>query len=680
MTSTITTLKHLQISLEEVVKATNNFDEEYVIGGGGFGKVYRGQLLVSGEMVDIAARRLDPKHRGGGVEFWTEISVLSGLEHENIFSLIGFCDENGEKIIINKDEATKGSLSMYLSDPTTLTWIQRLNICVGVARALRYIHSGEGRGSSVIHRNINSYTVLLDAKFEAKLSGFEYSIKQSVNRMDRVVLSEAVGTKGYMDPSIVKTRGVSHKSDIYSFGVVLCEILCGRKAFIPNHVDNRFLAPLFIFHYENKSLNNIIHPDLRHQMTRRSLTRLYEVAYSCLKEDRVQRPKMNDIVIELEKAFELQQPLENLIQNMEHLKIPLGDIMLATDNFSEDYRIGYDDFCNLYIAEIENFEEENPSIKEGRSKDELPRRRNTILIKRILLSEDDSETGEEMFYTEIKMLDVCKHPGIVKLIGFSNEGSEMILVVEQHCNGILLSYWNNTDMRQVLTWEKRLKICLDVANALNYLHTEMEDQKTIIHRDIRSYNIALDENFGAKIIDFRRSVFLPPNDDYILHNIIYGTRYYIDPEYKETTKLKRESDVYNFGVVLIEFLCGKSASDPIYLKDGEQGMAIMARRCFREGTPMEMIDPILKGESCENSVIPQRGPKKVSLEKFVKIAHQCIAQTQDQRPTMKVVIRELQKALFFQETHLDVVHVADAVEESIELNLSRENSVMSFIF
>nr|XP_043612059.1 uncharacterized protein LOC122583749 [Erigeron canadensis] len=678
MTSTIPTLTRLQIPLEEVVKATNNFDEEYVIGGGGFGKVYRGQLSVSGEMVNIAARRLDPKHRGGGVEFWTEISVLSSLKHENMLSLVGFCDENGEKIIINKDEATKGSLSMYLSDPTTLTWIQRLKICLGVARALRYIQNSEGRGFSVIHRNINSYTILLDAKFEAKLSGFEYSIKQSVDRSERVVLLEAIGTKGYMDPSIVKTGGVSHKSDIYSFGVVLCEILCARKAFIPDaDADNRFLAPLFRSHYENGSLNDIIHPDLRLQMSRQSLSRLSTTAYSCLKQDRVQRPKINDIVIELEKVFELQQPPENLIKKLEHLRIPMRDIMLATDNFSEAYHMGHEDFVDLYIAELEHIDKGNPSIIEGMNKSELPRRRSKVLIKRIFPKED-YEIGEEMFYTEIKMLDTCKHPNIVELLGFSDEGSEMIIVVELLSRGLLVRYWMMSGMSQVLTWAKRLKICLDVAKALNYLHTEMEDQKRIIHRDIKSVNIALDENWGPKIIDFRRSVFLPPNqdDDALIHTTLFGTRNYMDPEYRDTGKLKRESDVYNFGVVLFEALCGRSAYDPIYLKDGEQGLAIMARRCFQDGTLLtEMIDPILnKKERCEDNFI-QKGPNKYSLERFVKIAHECIAKTQNRRPTMKVVIRELQKALFFEEeAHLDTVNNADEVEELSELNLTHEDS------
>nr|XP_043609352.1 uncharacterized protein LOC122581239 isoform X2 [Erigeron canadensis] len=654
MASTIQTLKRLQIPLEEVVNATNNFDEEYVIGGGGFGKVYRGQLLVSGEMVNVAARRLDPKHRGGDVEFWTEITVLSSLKHENIASLIGFCDENGEKIIINKREASKGSLSMYLSDPT-LTWIQRLNICVGVARALRYIHNGEGRDDSVIHRNINSYTVLLDDNWEAKLSGFEYSIKQSVNRMDQVVLSEAIGTKGYMDPSIVKTGGVSHKSDIYSFGVVLCEILCGRKAFIPDvDVDNRFIAPLFRVNYERRSLNNIIHPDLRNQVAQQSLVSFSKAAYSCLQENRAQRQKMNDIVIELEKALELQQPLDYMIKKLGHLKIPLDDILKATENFSMACQVSHAvHYHTVYIAELEHFDEEYPSIKEGKNKGELPRRRSVVLIYRFHPIE-----GEEMFYTEIKMLDTCKHPCIVKLLGFCYEGSEMIIVVECLSNGYLFSYWldKTNAMRHILTWEKRLKICLDVANALNYLHTEMEDQKTIIHRDIKSSNIVLDENWGAKIVGFGFSEFLPPNQDgdALYHKARGGMGAYMDPEYMKTGKLKRESDVYSFGVVLLEVLCGRLAYDAIYEKESYNfGLAFVARRCFQEGTLMEMIDPILKEKISENGYILKKGPNKDSLEKFVKIAHECIAETQDQRPTMKVVIEELQQALFFELKRLE---------------------------
>ncbi|XP_035836263.1 probable receptor-like protein kinase At2g23200 [Helianthus annuus] len=259
------------------------------------------------------------------------------------------------------------------------------------------------------------------------------------------------------------------------------------------------------------------------------------------------------------------------------------------------------------------------------------------------------------------MLTLVKHPNIVNLLGFCVEDSEMVLVTENISNGYLVDYLGNVNHMRVLTWEKRLKICIDVAHALNYLHHEMEDQKIIINRDITSYSIGLDENLGAKIVDFWFSVFLPPNqEDEALYLRWIGRNQYIDPEYKKTNKLKRESDVYSFGVVLFEILCGGKAFDPIYMKENVKGLGPVARQSFCMGTLEDMIDPILKEEIRENNFVLTRGPNKDSLHTFMKIAYQCVAETQDQRPTMKVVVKELEKALSFQ---LNSEVKSDYVEE-----------------
>uniref|UniRef100_A0A251TD51 Putative serine-threonine/tyrosine-protein kinase catalytic domain-containing protein n=1 Tax=Helianthus annuus TaxID=4232 RepID=A0A251TD51_HELAN len=309
-TMLINKFAHLQIPLEDVIEATNHFHDDNIIGRGGFGLVYKGELKRSGNLIKIAALRLDRKQGEGDVEFWTQISMLSDLKHTNIVSIIGFCNEKDEKIIITT-YAAKGSLKEHLNSPN-LTWMQRLKICVGVARALSYLHHDEERGYAIIHRNINSSTILLDENHEAKLSGFKVYLKQPVNRMDRVILSEPVGTIGYMDPEIEKSKGVTHKSDIYSFGVVLFEVLCGRKAFTPNN-ENRLLAPLAIHHYDKKTLKDIIYPNLRNQVSSRSLEKYSYLAYFCLKEQRAQRPDTYNIVKELEEALEFQLEREKVI-------------------------------------------------------------------------------------------------------------------------------------------------------------------------------------------------------------------------------------------------------------------------------------------------------------------------------------------------------------------------------
>ncbi|XP_071688468.1 probable receptor-like protein kinase At2g23200 [Rutidosis leptorrhynchoides] len=302
-------------------------------------------------------------------------------------------------------------------------------------------------------------------------------------------------------------------------------------------------------------------------------------------------------------GWDLALDLNQKKKNSEHLKIRLSDITFATDNFSDANRIGVTGSVNLYKAELEYFDKLNPSYVEGENEVGQPKRRNTVIVKRILASDDKKEG--EIFFMELEMLTTCKHPNIVTLVGFCDEGSEMILVIEHASNGDLDDMYDSNNKHKkdgsVLTWAKRLKICLDIARGLKYLHYQMEGQKRIINCDIRSKNILLDENWGAKIANFEVSEFLPLNkDDDALHlDYVSGTPSYRDPEYEETHRLKRESDVYSFGLVLFEVLSGEV--------------------------------------------------NKTSLDKFIKLAYKCIAETQDQCPTMNTVVHELEHMLLLQE-------------------------------
>ncbi|MFS7990609.1 putative protein kinase RLK-Pelle-LRR-I-1 family [Helianthus anomalus] len=645
MTSTMTMFASLRIPLEDVVKATNNFHDDYIIQHDGISTTYEGRLLWSGKEMKIAAQRFDCRHLEGDLKFLNEISVLADFKHTNLVSIIGFSDEKDEKIIITTHAI--GSLKQYINSPN-LTWKLRLWICLSLAHALSYLHYEEGCDYGIIHCNITSDTILLDENGEAKLSGFEFSIKQSVNNKDQVCPCEHTGTMGYVDPTIEKTGGVTHKSDIYSFGIVLFETLCERKALIHNEAD-RSLAQLAKYHYEKGTLHDIIHPHLLNQiLSPQSLLIYSKVAYSCLNDDRAHRPDMDHIVAKLEKALELQLRRENIENKLGHLKIHLNDIKLATNNFSETYTIASKDGeCTLYRAELHCFDKENPSSEKGKNKGDHPKGHNIVVIKQY--PSGNQFFGEEELFTEIEMLSSVEHPNIVTLIGFCIEDSEMILVFENVSNGYLDDYLGNDNDMRILTWEKRLKICIEVANALEHLHSEMEDQRMIIHRDICSYNIGLDENWRAKIEGFGYCVFLPPNqEDEVVYIDLRGRPANIDPEYEKTNKLKRESDVYSFGIVLLEILCGRRAFDPVYLKESDKGLGLVARQSFCTGTLEDMIDPILKEETSEYNFVLKRGPNKESLDTFMKIAYQCVAETQDQRPTMKVVVKELEKALSFQ--------------------------------
>ncbi|GKA35625.1 kinase-like domain, phloem protein 2-like protein, partial [Tanacetum coccineum] len=306
-------LAHLRIPLEDIEFATNYFAEENVTGTSGFGKRYNGQLLWSGELIDINARRLTNKEWDDEKEqqFWMEISMLSSLKHKNLVSIIGFCNEVGAETIIYKDNSI-GRLKNYVSYPMLLTWVKRLKICVGLTHALSYIHYDEQRDFSIIHRNIRSYSVLLDKYWEPILWEFQHSMKIKASKRHNSFHTNSVWPrKGYTDPTYLENNIENHKSDIYSFRIILFELLCGRKS-VSDNQDNKYLAPVAIFHYREKTLDGIIDQDLWKQMDPRSLNIFAEIVYDCLNEERSQRPNIDEIVTRLEKALELQLERENV--------------------------------------------------------------------------------------------------------------------------------------------------------------------------------------------------------------------------------------------------------------------------------------------------------------------------------------------------------------------------------
>ncbi|XP_076928907.1 receptor-like protein kinase ANXUR2 [Bidens hawaiensis] len=233
----------LNIPLKEIEAVTNNFDDTNFIGAGFLGKIYKGQLPLERGLVDVAVWRLDHSFWLQELAFEKEISILSRFKHMNMVSIVGFCYEDNEMLIIN-ERVSRGSLSRHLSD-RELTWMRRLQISVGVVRALSYLHN-----FSIIHHNININAIFLDQNWEAKISGFEYSMRISAGNLDLAYEKLGMGT---------------YKSDMFSMGIVLFELLCGKETFVSKE-DNSFQASSAIFHYENRELHKFVDPDLFSQM------------------------------------------------------------------------------------------------------------------------------------------------------------------------------------------------------------------------------------------------------------------------------------------------------------------------------------------------------------------------------------------------------------------------------
>ncbi|KAJ0716103.1 putative protein kinase RLK-Pelle-CrRLK1L-1 family [Helianthus annuus] len=301
--------QHLKINLEDITSATNNFNEKNRIGRGGFGNVYEGELSHSGgrSMVAIKRLNLDPRNLQGTPEFLKEIMMLSRYKHENLISLLGFCYERHEMILVY-EHASRGSLENYLNSPR-LTWTHRLKICLDAAKGLSYLHDPRGTHQRLIHCDVKSPNILLDDQWNAKVSDFGLSIVGSANEQNSVIITLAAGTVGYIDPQYRMTHTLTKESDVYSFGVVLFEVLCGRLCYTldSNHHIEKILVPTWIASYQQKKLNEIIYNDLTIPLDKSALEIFSDIAYRCLNESREDRPTMAEVVTELENALEIHE-------------------------------------------------------------------------------------------------------------------------------------------------------------------------------------------------------------------------------------------------------------------------------------------------------------------------------------------------------------------------------------
>ncbi|KAJ8476021.1 hypothetical protein OPV22_019748 [Ensete ventricosum] len=297
-----TTVSLKSFSLNDLKTATKNFSSNSYLGEGGFGCVFKGWIdehtyvpTRPGVGIVVAIKKLKRESFQGHKEWLAEITYLSQLHHENLVKLIGYCSESNNKLLVY-EYMQKGSLENHLfkRGVQPIPWSVRVKVAIDVARGLSFLH---GLETQIIFRDLKASNVLLDSDFNAKLSDFGLARNGPTGDKSHVS-TRVVGTRGYAAPEYIATGHLSLKSDIYSLGVVLLELLSGKRALDEDSgsTEKTLVDWAKPFLNDKRKMLRIMDTRLEGQYSKKEAQTIAALVLQCLHADPRNRPSMTDIL------------------------------------------------------------------------------------------------------------------------------------------------------------------------------------------------------------------------------------------------------------------------------------------------------------------------------------------------------------------------------------------------
>ncbi|CAA7410112.1 unnamed protein product [Spirodela intermedia] len=320
---------------EELVVATDGFTDSNLLGQGGFGYVHRG-MLPNGK--EVAVKQLKVGSGQGEREFQAEVEIISRVHHKHLVSLVGYCI-TGEKRLLVYEFVPNNTLEFHLHGKgrPVLEWSTRLKIALGSAKGLAYLH--EDCHPKIIHRDIKASNILLDYKFEAKVADF--GLAKSASEANTHVSTRVMGTFGYLAPEYAASGKLTDKSDVFSFGVMLLELITGRR---PVDSANAFMddslvdwaRPLLTRALEDGNYEALVDHRLENNYDPNEMTRLVACAAACVRHSARRRPRMSQIVRVLEGDVSLEDLNEGVMPG--HSSMYGSSTDYDRGQYSEDMR------------------------------------------------------------------------------------------------------------------------------------------------------------------------------------------------------------------------------------------------------------------------------------------------------------------------------------------------------
>ncbi|CAN6171961.1 unnamed protein product [Urochloa humidicola] len=637
---------------KEVEQITSGYSN--LLGKGAFSEVYRGvlddQRLVAVKKYKDGTRKED---------LAKEVIVHSQINHKNVVRLLGCCTEENALAIV-MELICNGNLADILHHGTANGRVsfpldRRLSIAIELAEVLSYMHS---MYSPILHGDIKPDNILLDANLTPKISDFGIARLLSSNGTQQT--KNIIGSIGYLDPLYSQTGILTPKSDIYSFGVVLVEMITRKKAADGNtYLIQNFTEAL----KRGKKVRQMFDEEiLNGKKSIKVVDDIAKLAAQCLRLEDKLRPEMVEVADRLRKCrkdlqlrrkgamvessggehgWSLGSGLPSrsqvprsgegkvLLPGSNYLSmqppvprqvpaISLDELKEITRNFSDATLVGEGSHARVFLGERNDGQKYAVKVLD----------RPNFAVKDL----------HKEFLLKVQSISRLEHNNVVQLLSYCIEGEFRALVYDYSSRGSLRDILHGkkgavgAQPGQALSWAQRVNIALSSAEGLEFIHEKAEP--CITPRVIKPSNILLFDNNVAKIIG-DLSVFKQPNlsdtsnPDPLYYAIQPGLDFYHAPEYIITGTFNSKCDIFGFGIVLLEILTGRKARDPTRPR-GQQMLSTWATSVIAKGNVHQYADPRLEG---------QYPPKDVA--KMAALASCCVAFEPDFRPRMRDVVKVL---------------------------------------